>query len=208
MRNLPCELNIFCASTTAESRAKVWYQLNAFKPHTSGFGCCPFYGGGSAVVDSLLIVTPIVGFCNCSMFCCALLCVHSSFAIISIGKRELVALLCLCCWCLVIVVWLFLTIPRVCLQFVIFPDHTHLLFLPNSEDPHIIQHYAAFLQRMHCLLRLNKQPSGTEKHHNLEYFTCDTLKCTMGNQFYTYCINMLSRIQKVAYLIFSVFLIT
>ena len=33
-----------------------------------------------------------MGFCNCSMFCCALLCVHSSFAIISMGKRELVAL--------------------------------------------------------------------------------------------------------------------
>ena len=66
-------------------------------------------------------------FCNVSMFCCALLCVHSSFAIISMGRRELVALLCLSSWCLVIVVWLFLTIPWVCLQFVIvvFPDHTH-----------------------------------------------------------------------------------
>ena len=32
-----------------------------------------------------------MGFCNCSMFCCALLCVQSSFAIIPIGKRELVA---------------------------------------------------------------------------------------------------------------------
>ena len=31
------------------------------------------------VVDSLLIVASIVGFCSCSMFCCALLCVHSSF---------------------------------------------------------------------------------------------------------------------------------
>ena len=77
------------------------------------------------------MVTPIVEFCNCSMFCCALLCVYSSFAIISMGKRELVALLCLTSWCLVIVVWLFLTIPRICLQFVImiFPDHTHLLFI-------------------------------------------------------------------------------
>ena len=30
-----------------------------------------------------------------------------------------------------IVVWLFLTMPRVCLQFliVVFPEHTHLLFL-------------------------------------------------------------------------------
>ena len=56
------------------------------------------------VVDSLLIVTPIVGFCNCSMFCCALLCIHSSFAIISMGKTELVTLLCSSSWCLVFVV--------------------------------------------------------------------------------------------------------
>ena len=46
------------------------------------------------------------------------------------GKRELVALLSLSSLCLVIVVWLFLTVPLVCLKFVIvlFPDHTHLLF--------------------------------------------------------------------------------
>ena len=82
---------------------------------------------GSVIVASLLIVTPIAGFYNCSMYCCVLLCVHSSFAIILMGKRELVALLCLSSWCLVIVVWPFLTMPRVCLQFVIvvFPDHTH-----------------------------------------------------------------------------------
>ena len=61
------------------------------------------------------------------MLCCELLCVHSIFAIILMGKRKLVALLCLSSCCLVIVVWLFLTIPLVCLQFVIllFPDHTH-----------------------------------------------------------------------------------
>ena len=34
-----------------------------------------------------------MGICNCSMFCCTLLYVHSSFAIILMGKRELVALL-------------------------------------------------------------------------------------------------------------------
>ena len=69
--------------------------------------------------------------CDCSMFCCTLLYVPSSFAIILMGKRELVALLSLSSWCLVIVVWLFLTVPLVCLQFmiVVFPDHTHLLFL-------------------------------------------------------------------------------
>ena len=93
-------------------------------------GCCPVWGGGSVVVD-LFINTPIVEVCNCSMFCCTLLYVHSSFAIILMGKRELVALLSLSSWCFVIVVWVFLMVPRVCLQFVImvFPDHTHLLFL-------------------------------------------------------------------------------
>ena len=75
----------------------------------------------------MFIVTPIVGVCNCSMFCCTLLYVHSSFAIILMGKRELVALLSLFSWCLVTVVWLFLVVPWVCLHFVIvvFPDPTH-----------------------------------------------------------------------------------
>ena len=61
------------------------------------------------------------------MFCCTLLCVHSSIAIILMGKRELVALLNLFSWCLVMVERLFLAVPRGCLQFVIvvFPDHTH-----------------------------------------------------------------------------------
>ena len=72
-----------------------------------------------------------MGVCNCSMFCCTLLYVHSSIAIILMGKRELVALLNLSSWCLVMVERLFLTVPWGCLQFVIvvFPDYTHLLFL-------------------------------------------------------------------------------
>ena len=53
------------------------------------------------------------------MFCCTLLYVHSSFAIILTAKREVVALLCLSSWCLVIAALLFLTMPWVCLQFVI-----------------------------------------------------------------------------------------
>ena len=65
------------------------------------------------------------------MFCCTLLCVRSSIAIILMGKRELVALLNLSSWCLVVVERLFLAVPQGCLRFVIvvFPDHTHLLFL-------------------------------------------------------------------------------
>ena len=56
--------------------------------------------------------------------------VHSSIAIILMGKRELIALLNLSSWCLVMVERLFLAVPRGCLQFVIVVllDHTHLLF--------------------------------------------------------------------------------
>ena len=49
--------------------------------------------GSDSVVVLLFIVTHIVGVCNCSMSCCTLLYVHSSFAIILMGKRELVAVL-------------------------------------------------------------------------------------------------------------------
>ena len=79
----------------------------------------------------MFIVTPIVGVCIFSMFCCTILYVHSSIAIILMGKRELVALFNLSSWCLVMVEWLFLAVPLCCLRFVIvvFPYHTHLLFL-------------------------------------------------------------------------------
>ena len=72
-----------------------------------------------------------MGVCNCSMFCCMLLYVRSSIAIILVGKRELVALLNLFSWCLVIVERLFLVVQGGCVRFVIvvFPEHTHLLFL-------------------------------------------------------------------------------
>ena len=74
----------------------------------------------------LFIVNPIVGVCYCSMSRCTLLYVHSSIAIILMGKRELVALLNLSSWRLVMVKRLFLAVPRGCLRFVIvvFPDHT------------------------------------------------------------------------------------
>ena len=83
-----------------------------------------------------------MGVCNCSMFCCTLLYVHSSIAIILMGKRELVALLNLSSWCLVMVERLFLALPWGCLRFVIvvFPDHTHLLFL--SLHLHALPLYA------------------------------------------------------------------
>ena len=72
-----------------------------------------------------------MGVCNCSMFCCTLLCVRSGVAVVLVGRGELIALLGLSSWCLVVVGRLFFAVPRGCLQFVIvvFPDHARLLFL-------------------------------------------------------------------------------
>ena len=64
--------------------------------------------------------------------------VRSSIAIILMGKRELIVLLNLSSWCLVVVGWLFLAVPWGCLRFliVVFPDHTHLLFLTMALTRH------------------------------------------------------------------------
>ena len=79
-----------------------------------------------AVVMLLVFCT-----CVCSMFFCALLYVISSFAIILMGRRVLVVLLCLSSWCLVIVIvlWLFPAEPLYGLQcvIVVLPAHTHSL---------------------------------------------------------------------------------
>ena len=70
-----------------------------------------------------------------SLFCYALLCVHSSFAIILKRKRKLVALLLLSYICIVTVkfLWLFLTVPWVGNQcvIVVFRDHAPLHFARN-----------------------------------------------------------------------------
>ena len=95
-----------------------------------------------------------MGVCNCSMFCCTLLYVHSSIAIILMGKRELVAVLNLSSWRLVMVESLFLVVSRGCLQFVIvvFPDHTHLLF----SNPITVYSYG-FL--FHCTMMVQASHS-------------------------------------------------
>ena len=73
-----------------------------------------------------------VGVLCLHLFCCALLCVHSSFAIILKRMRKLVAWLLLSYRCTITinVLWLFLTVPCVGLQcvIVVFPGYTHLLF--------------------------------------------------------------------------------
>ena len=62
-----------------------------------------------------------------SLFCGLFLCVLSSFVIILLRKRELVALLKLCCGYLCFC--LFLTVPLVVLRsvVVVFPGHSYLL---------------------------------------------------------------------------------
>ena len=73
-----------------------------------------------------------IGVLCLSLFCYALLCVNFSVAIILKRKRKVVVSLLLSYRCIVTinVLWLFLTVPWVGLQYVIvvFPDHNHLLF--------------------------------------------------------------------------------
>ena len=73
-----------------------------------------------------------VGALCSSLFCYALLCVHSSFSIILKRERKQVTLLLLSNRCIVTInaLWLFLRVPWAGLQCVsvVFPDHTHLLF--------------------------------------------------------------------------------
>ena len=97
-----------------------------------------------------------MGVCNCSMFCCTLLNVHSSIANILMGRRELVALLNLSTWCLVMVEQLFLAVPQGCLRFVIvvFPDHTHLLFLVMLHTKHQRSMSCGFRQEDFFILSL------------------------------------------------------
>ena len=56
------------------------------------------------------------------------------------GKRELVALLCMSLWFLMTVLWLLLTMAQVCLQFVIvmFSGQTHLFLLVDVVNSTII----------------------------------------------------------------------
>ena len=114
-----------------------------------------------------------MGVCNCSMFCCMLLYVRSSIAIILMGKRELVALLNLSSWCLVMVERLFLAVPRGSLQFVIvvFPDHTHLLFLIVLliYMPSVHCLFIVFPGRCENLHRLNQLPHCSINFMNKEH---------------------------------------
>ena len=73
------------------------------------------------LIYCLMYFPLFVGVMCLSLFCNALLCVHSSFVIILKRKRKLVVLLLLPYRCIVTIniLWLFLTVPWVSLQCVI-----------------------------------------------------------------------------------------
>ena len=95
--------------------------------------------------------------------------VNSSFANILMGKRELVALLSLSSWCLVMVVWLFLAMPCVCLRFVIvvFPDHTHSMGVTINKSQQ--QH-----QRLRTDSSLSHQGCGLNAFHWYQIYALDS----------------------------------
>ena len=110
------------------------------------FCCCLSWPKSISVLKSKLIIWNVI-LLNCKSglllfllllmllpFWSVLCFVVCNFVSILVLQSYLVALLCLSCWC-IIVVWLFLTMRSVCLQFkiVVFPDHTHFLFLVKQQ---------------------------------------------------------------------------
>ena len=113
-----------------------------------------------------------MGVCNCSTFCCTLLYIPSNFAIILMGKRELVALLSLSYWCLLIVVWLFFVVPWVCLQFVVFPDHTHYF---SYRQVHVkFKDFSRTSKRLSCCFKDWKLMKKTDLHVRILLLKCQS----------------------------------
>ena len=96
-----------------------------------------------------------MGVLCCSLFWYALLNVLSSFTVILTRKRELVALLLLSFGCLVTVnvLWLFLAVPWVGLQFVfvVFPDNAHLTFTSLKTHSKTLKKSQYCPRRLMCI---------------------------------------------------------
>ena len=71
------------------------------------------------------------------------------------GNRELIALLNSSSWCLVMVVCLLLAVPWGCRRFVVvvFPDHSHLLFLSLAFPPPINWLISIIHSQRHWMIR-------------------------------------------------------
>ena len=120
-----------------------------------------------------------------SLFCYALLCVHISFAIILKRKRKLVALLLLYYRCIVLinVMWLFLTVPRVGLQYVIvvFPDHTNFLLECKAEKRNSpCEQGQPMAQTKSCFARATRVWVACKSQHQCHFWR-------MNSMFEAYC---------------------
>ena len=103
------------------------------------------------LIYCLMYFPLFVGVLCLSLFSYALLCVHFSFAKVLMSKRKQVTLLLLSYICIVTinVLWLFLTVPWVGLQYVIvvFPDHTPLSFEACISQLIVVKHVYPLLMR-------------------------------------------------------------
>ena len=111
-----------------------------------------------------------------SLFCFALLCVHSSFAIILKRKRKLCALLLLSYRCITTlnVMWLFLKVSWAGLQcvIVVFPDHTHLLLGVKCQGQTYFESVLGLLTRA-PLYFLTICASYTVNSNSIKMHICD-----------------------------------
>ena len=139
------------------------------------------------LIYCLMYYPLFVGVLCLSLFCYALLCVHSTFAIILKRKRKLFALLLLSYRCIITinVLWLFLALPWAGLQcvIVVFPDHAHLLNdilsrIKYTDKGYCLKHfYGRFKYNIPIEIRYIDQSHylnrfyGRLKHEN------DILKC-------------------------------
>ena len=82
------------------------------------------------------------------------------------GKKGLVALLCLSTWCIVIVIvlWLFLAVQWVGMQcvIVVFPNHTHLLFLRVYKVSKAAKVRNRYIQEPHLAQDTNEKATNSQ----------------------------------------------
>ena len=77
--------HLFCVLPTAESREKIW-PVKYFRPDPMAFAVIHFTAMGKLLSIHVLLVRPL--FCVLSLFCKAVLSVVSSYAILSLRKRD------------------------------------------------------------------------------------------------------------------------
>ena len=101
------------------------------------------------------------------------------------GKRELVTVLSLSSWCLVIAVWLFVTVPRVCLQLVIMvvPGYTHFFdsSLESSAGKYLTCDTKSLISRPYRLHDFNPLCTSDPKCVMWQTARCMTIRLVLSS---------------------------